>query len=58
VAGDLETKDPEALRDMRQGFAQLKQAFAAVDAPKRPPLDAAALFGVVSRIELAAGKLI
>jgi hypothetical protein len=58
VAGDLEAKNPEALRDMRQGFVQLKQAFAAVDAPKRPPLDAAALLGVVSRIELAVGKLI
>ncbi len=58
VAGDLEAKNPGALRDMRQGFAQLKQAFAAEDAPKRPPLDAAALLGVVSRIELAAGKLI
>jgi hypothetical protein len=43
---------------MRQRFAQLKQAFATVHAPKRPPLDAAALLGLVSRIELAAGKLI
>jgi hypothetical protein len=58
VAGDLEAKNPEALRDMRQGFAQLKEAFATVDAPKRPPLDAATLLGVVSRIEQAAGKLI
>lgn len=58
VAGDLEAKNPEALRDIRQEFAQLKQAFATVNAPKRPPLAAAGLLGVVSRIELAAGKLI
>jgi hypothetical protein len=58
VAGELEAMNPETLRDMRQRFAQLKQAFATVHAPKRPPLDAAALLGLVSRIELAAGKLI
>jgi hypothetical protein len=57
VAGDLEPKNPDALRDLRQGFAQLKQTFAAVDPPKRPPLDIAALRGAVSQIELAAGKL-
>jgi hypothetical protein len=57
VAGDLKAKNAEALRDMRDGLSQLKQAFATVDAPKRPPIDDAALLGMVSRIELAAGKL-
>ncbi len=57
VAGDLEAKNAETLRDMRDGLSQLKQAFATVDAPRRPPIDDAALLGVVSRIELAAGKL-
>jgi hypothetical protein len=58
VAGNIEAKNPDALRDLRQAFAQLKQTFAAVDAPKRPPLDTAALRGTVSQIEIAAGKLI
>ena len=57
VAGDLEAKNAEALRDMRDGLSQLKQAFATVDAPKRPPIEEAAMLGIVSRIELAASKL-
>jgi len=42
---------------MREGFAQLKQAFAAIDAPKRPPIEQTAMLGIVSRVELAAGKV-
>jgi hypothetical protein len=57
VAGDLEAKNPDALREMREGFAQLKQAFAAMNAPKRPPIEEAAMLIIVSRIELTAGKL-
>jgi len=57
VAGDLAVKNADALRDLRDGFSQLKQAFAAVDAPRRPPIDDASLGSVVSRITLAAGKL-
>jgi hypothetical protein len=58
VAGDLEAKNAVALRDMRDGLSQLKQAFAAVDAPKRVPIEEAAILGIVSRIELAGGRLI
>jgi hypothetical protein len=57
VAGDLGVKNAEALHDLRGGLSQLKQAFATVDAPKRPPIDDASLLGIVARIELAAGKL-
>lgn len=58
VAGDLAAKNADALRDLRDGMSQLKQAFASVDAPRRPPIDEAALNGIVSRIELAGGRLI
>jgi hypothetical protein len=57
VAGDLAAKNADALRDLRDGLSQLKQAFATVNAPKRPSIDAAAMLGIVSRIESAAGKL-
>ena len=57
VAGDLEAKNSDALREMREGFAQLKQAFAAMNAPKRPPIEDATMLAIVSRVELAAGKL-
>lgn len=58
VVGDLEVKNAEALRDMRDGLSQLKQAFATVDAPKRPPIEEAVMLGIVLRIELAGGRLI
>lgn len=57
VAGALEVKNPDSLREMREGFAQLKQAFAAINAPKRPPIEEAAMLAIVSRVELAAGKI-
>jgi hypothetical protein len=57
VAGDLATKNATALRGLRDALSQLKQAFAAVDAPKRPPIDEAALHAIVSRIEMASGEL-
>ncbi|MGH6727251.1 MAG: hypothetical protein ACREB8_12010 [Pseudolabrys sp.] len=57
VGGDLGAKNAEALRDLRDGLARLKQAFASVDAPRRPPIDEANLLAVVSRIEQAAGRL-
>jgi hypothetical protein len=57
VANDLEAKNPDALREMREGFAQLKLAFVAINAPKRPPIEEAAMLAMVSRVELAAGKL-
>lgn len=58
VAGELGPNNAAALGDMRAGFAQLKQGFAAVTAPKQPVLDPAAVVGLVSSIELAAGKLL
>jgi hypothetical protein len=58
VAGDLEAKSPNALREMREGFEQLKQAFAAMNAPKRPPIEEAPMLAIVSRIEMVANKLL
>ena len=57
VAGDLAVRNADALRALRDGMSQLKQAFVTVDAPKRAPIDAVALQALVSRIEMAAGKL-
>lgn len=57
VASDLAVRNPKALRDIRDGFAQLKQAFAVVTAPKRPPIEEAAMLAIVSRVETAAAKL-
>jgi hypothetical protein len=57
VAGELGFDNAAALGDMRDGFAQLKQGFASVTPPRRPIMDPAAVFGTVSQIELAAGKL-
>jgi hypothetical protein len=57
VAGEIEAKNTDALREIREGFAKLQRAFAAVTAPKRPPLDDAVMLAIISRIELAAGKL-
>jgi hypothetical protein len=57
AAGELEAGNAAALGDVRAGFAQLKQAFATVTAPKQVVMDEAAVLGLVSRIELAAGRL-
>ena len=57
VAGELEANNAAALSDMRAGFAQLKQSFASVIAPKQAVLDDSAVLGTVSRIELAAAKI-
>ncbi|MGH6664663.1 MAG: hypothetical protein ACREB2_07130 [Pseudolabrys sp.] len=58
AADDLKVRNPDALRDMWAGFAQLKRAFAIVNAPKRSPIDEAAMLGIVSRIDIAARKLL
>jgi len=58
VAGGLAGGNAAALSDIRAGFAELKQAFAAVNPPKQAVLDFQAVQRIVSRIELAAGKLI
>jgi hypothetical protein len=57
VAGDLAARNADALRALRDGMSQLKQAFVTVHAPKRAPIDAAALHVLVSRGEMAAGPL-
>ena len=53
----LEKKDAEALKHVRDGFAQLKKAWPAAMPPKTPVKDYAAVLSDVSRIELSIGKL-
>jgi hypothetical protein len=57
VSGDLEGKNPAALQEIRASFAQLKQVFPSTTAPKTPIEDYNGVAGMVSSIELAAGKL-
>jgi hypothetical protein len=57
VASGLEKKDAASLKQVRAGFAELKKAFPAAMPPRKPVMDHATLLGVVSKIELAAGKL-
>jgi hypothetical protein len=57
VAAELQTKNAPALGEVRAGMAELKKAFPAPMPPRAPVKDHAAVLGDVSRIELAAGKL-
>ena len=57
VAPALQKKDAAALTAVRAGFAELKKAFPAAMPPRTPVMDHVGLLGVVSRTELAAGKL-
>ena len=57
VAPDLEKKDAAALGAVRAGLAELKKAFPSPMPPRAPVKDHGAVLGDVSRIELAAGKL-
>ena len=57
VAAELQTKNAPALGEVRGGMAELKKAFPAPMPPRAPVKDHAAVLGDVSRIELAAGKL-
>ena len=57
VAPDLEKKDAVALRGVRSGFAELKKAFPSPLPPRAPVKDHGAMLSDVSRIELAAGRL-
>jgi hypothetical protein len=57
VAPALEQKDAEALRHVRDEFAELKKAWPAAMAPKTLVKDYAAVLSDVSRIELSIGKL-
>ena len=53
----LEKKDADALKHVRDGFAELKKAWPAAMPPKTPVKDYAAVLSDVSRIELSIGKL-
>jgi hypothetical protein len=57
VAPALQKKDAASFKQVRAGFAQLKKAFPAAMPPRKPVIDHAAVLGLVSRIELSAGKL-
>jgi hypothetical protein len=57
VASALEKKNADALKAVRDGFAELKKAWPAAMAPKTPVKDIGAVLSDVSRIELSVGKL-
>ena len=57
VTPDLQKQDAKALADLQAGLAQLKKAFPSAMPPKIPVKDSGAVLADVSRIELAAGKL-
>ena len=57
VAADLQKQNAPALREVRAGMAELKLAFPSPMPPRTPVKDHATVLGHVSRIELAAGKL-
>ena len=57
VAPALEKKDADALKHVRDAFAELKKAWPSAMPPKTPVKDYAAVLSDVSRIELSAGKL-
>jgi hypothetical protein len=57
IASALEQKDKDALAHVRAGLAELKKTWPAAMPPKTPVKDYAAVLSDVSRIELAAGKL-
>jgi hypothetical protein len=57
VASSLEKKNADALKAVRDGFAELKKAWPAAMAPKTPVKGYAAVLSDVSRIELSVGKL-
>ena len=57
VAADLQKQNAPALREVRAGMAELKLTFPSPMPPRMPVKDHATVLGDVSRIELAAGKL-
>jgi hypothetical protein len=57
VAPELQKKDAAALGQVRAGLAELKKAFPSPMPPRTPVKEGGAVLGDVSRIELAAGKL-
>jgi hypothetical protein len=57
AVAELQKKDAAALRDVRAGLSELKKAFPAAMPPKKQVKNHAAVLAIISRIELAAGKL-
>jgi hypothetical protein len=57
IAPALEQKDAEALKQVRASLVNLKQTWPSAMPPKTPVKDYGAVLGDVSRIELAAGRL-
>lgn len=57
VSADLEKKDAQALKHVRDALADLKKTFPTAMPPKTPVKDHGAVLSDVSRIELAAGRL-
>jgi hypothetical protein len=57
VAADLEKKDSSALKQVRAGLMELKKVFPTAMPPRTPVKDHGAVLAIMSRIELAAGKL-
>jgi hypothetical protein len=57
VAPALERKDAEALKQVREALAELKKSFPSPLPPKTPVKDVGGVLGDVSRVELAAGRL-
>jgi hypothetical protein len=57
VGPDLQKKDSAAFAEVRTGLAELKKAFPSPMPPRTPVKDYGGVLSDVSRIELAAGKL-
>jgi hypothetical protein len=57
VAPDLQQKDPAALGQVRAGLVELKKVFPSPLPPRTPVKDYGGVLAEVSKIELAAGKL-
>jgi hypothetical protein len=57
IAPALEQKNKDALANVRTGLAELKKAWPTAMAPRMPAKDYGAVLSDISRIELAAGKL-
>jgi hypothetical protein len=58
VAGGLEKKDAAAFKELRARLAELKKVFPTAVPPRSPVKDHGAMLAIVSRIELAASRLL
>jgi hypothetical protein len=57
VSAPLQKKDATALKEVRAGLAELKKIFPTAMPPRAPVKDHAAMLAIISRIELAASRL-